>query len=206
MPAATSKRSSAPVKLTASQTEEVRNQAMKVLDLVDDHLNTPLDVRRTESGGFRVAPSMGHESPYAVRRTSSGAIVVQEDIADREPYMVRRTASGTITSGLAPANNSGGKRPPAALSGLFGADSSGKGQRYSMTDPDFREDDHFSDEEDDIMVTDSEPVVDIVKLESRAAANRASRGDNHNNFDGDFPEGSSSWSSRYLDSDARIEW
>lgn len=194
-----SKRSSAPVSLTPAQTEEVRNQAMKVLDLVDDHLNTPLDVRRTESGGFRVAPSMGHESPYAVRRTSSGAIVVQEDVSDREPYMVRRTASGTITSGIAPANNAGGKRPPAALAGLFGGGSGNKGKRYSMSDSNFREDDHISDEEDDIMVTDSEPVVDIVKLESRAAANRASRG-NPNDFDGDFPEGSSSWSNRYLDS------
>jgi hypothetical protein len=182
--------------------EEVRHQALKVLDLVDNRLSTPIDVRRTESGGFRAAPSMAAESPYEVRRTdSSGAIMVQD--GSRDAYDVRRTYSGSLHSG--PNSNTGGRRVPAALSGLNFSSrdrSSWNAARCSFSDPSFRDDDHMSDEEDEILRTaplDDGPVVDVVRLQNRAAASRPI-GDGKK-FDGDFPQTpqASAWSSRYSD-------
>jgi hypothetical protein len=178
-----------------AQPENIRDEAMKVLDLVDDHLKTPLDVRRTQSGGFRAAPTT---EPYSVRRTDSGAIAVQEEAPDGQPYAVRRTASGTISSG--PGSNAGGRRVPAALSGINFSSSSSKDTtwrpgRYSFTDPSFRDDDNISEEEDDIIMSrgqiiqvpeDNDTLLDIVKLESRSAGSRP-------------PQPQTAWSSRYSD-------
>jgi hypothetical protein len=187
--------------------EHIRDEAMKVLDLVDDHLKTPLDVRRTQSGGFRAAPTT---EPYSVCRTDSGAIVVDEETPDGQPYAVQRTASGTISSG--PGSNAGGRRVPAALSGInfsSSKDTSWRPGRYSFTDPSFRDDDNISEEEDEIIMSkgqiirvpeDNDTFVDIAKLENRSAGSRSNG--NRKKFDGDFPQPpppQTTWSSRYSD-------
>jgi len=152
---------------------DVRDQAQKVLELVDDHLKTPLEVRRSESGGFHAPPVVlpsNEEDPYSFRRSSST-----------------------------------GKRVPAALSGLnFSkpATTWKESGRYSFKDPAFRDDDHFSDEEDNIVQSDvpfdDEPVVDVVAMENRSAVTRPFS--DNKNFEGDFEGGSKTWSSRYSDS------
>lgn len=152
---------------------DVRDQAHKMLELVDDHLKTPFEVRRTESGGFRAAPS---NIP-----TEEGS-----------PYSFRRSVSA-------------GKRVPAALSGLnLSAKTSESWRdpgRYSFKDSSFRNDDHFSDEEDHIVQPEvpfeDEPVVDVVAMEGRAAVSRPYSDDKK--FEGDFEGGSKTWSSRYSD-------
>ena len=176
--------------------QNIRSEAMKVLDLVDDHLNTPLDVRRTMSGGFRMAP--------AVRRSTSGAM----DGSSSQGYAVQRTASGSFSSGPSNANNRGGRRVPAAVSGInysSNKEPNWRSGRYSFTDPSFRDDDHISEDEDEIIMSrgkrfhvpqDTTDVVDIQRLEGRSAGSRAT--DDEKKFDGDFPQ-SSAWSSRYSD-------
>ena len=136
---------------------------------------------------------------------------MQEEDSDGQPYAVRQTASGTISSG--PGSNAGGRRVPAALSGInFSASSKDNSQttwsagRYSFSDPSFRDDDNISEEEDEIIMSrgrvitvpeDNESLVDIVKLENRSAGSRPSS--DGKKFDGDFPQPQSSWSSRYSD-------
>lgn len=152
---------------------DVRDQAHKMLELVDDHLKTPLEVRRTESGGFRAAPS--------IAPTEEGS-----------PYSFRRSVSA-------------GKRVPAALSGLnFSSKSSESWRdpgRYAFKDSSFRDDDHFSDDEDHIVQPEvpfeDEPVVDVVAMEGRAAVTRPYT--DEKKFEGDFEGGSKTWSSRYSD-------
>mmetsp|Transcript_53576 Transcript_53576/g.81300 ORF Transcript_53576/g.81300 Transcript_53576/m.81300 type:complete len:764 (-) Transcript_53576:103-2394(-) len=173
---------------------DVRQEAMKVLTLVDDHLSTPFDVRRTQSGGFRATPHMEHSEEGQFRNNS---LFVGEEGGEGSPYHVTRTMSGTITSGSS-ASNIGGKRVPAALSGLnFSSDnrSSWKAGRYSFTDPSFRDDDTI---EDDILHDRDASVIDVVTLENRALSSRANPSDVEA-FDGDFPQTPSSWSSRYTD-------
>jgi hypothetical protein len=164
------------------QPADVRDQAQNMLNLVDDHLKTPIDIRRTESGGFRAAPpvpSNDEEDPYSFRRS--------------------------------PSTSSTGKRVPAALSGLnFNkskpANNWKESGRYSFSDPSFRDDDHISDDEDVIIQSDGpfqdEPVVDVVGMESRAAGSRPYS--DEKKFEGDFDGGSKSWSSRYTDSTAYV--
>ena len=200
-----------PSPLQSPRDRDIRDQAMKVLDLVDDRLNVPLDVRRSESGGFRASSvgTMGGElQPYAVRRTASGNVVHEPNepsaaIPPAEGYFVRRTLS----------SGSNGKRVPAALAGLnLNQDGrtphNGRGQpgRYSFTDPNFRDDDHISDDEDDIIrgpealddLVDElldhrgrgaqDPLVDYRHSENRTASSRYSANQERN----------SSWSSRYM--------
>jgi hypothetical protein len=172
---------------------DVRQEAMKVLTLVDDHLSTPFDVRRTQSGGLRATP---HMEAGDLRHNS---IFLEEGDEDA-PYHVQRTMSGNITSG-ASNTNMGGKRVPAALSGLnFSSDnrSSWEAGRYSFTDPSFRDDEEI---EDDILHNrnfEDAHVIDVVSLENRAMSSRATSNDMES-FEGDFPDTPSSWSSRYTD-------
>ena len=159
-----------PSRASSSSASDVRNQALKVLDMVDDHLKVPLDVRRTESGGFAA-------------------------VAAEEPYAVSRSPSGGFTSGV---GTKGNRRVPSALAGLaFNRTNSNsstskvttKAGRYSFTDPAFKDDDDIS-EEDDILhdVDTSNNFADVEGLHSRGAASRT--------FEGDYPS-SSNWSSRY---------
>jgi hypothetical protein len=73
--------------------------------------------------------------------------------------------------------------------------------RVSFSDPSFRDDDHISDDEDNILRSDGgfhdEPVVDVIGMENRAAGMRAYSDDK--SFEGDFDGGSKTWSSRYSD-------
>lgn len=163
--------------LNTIQPADVRDQAQKMLELVDDHLKTPLDIRRTESGGFRAAPPVPSNE-------------------EGEPYSFRRTSS---------TNSASGKRVPAALSGLNFSKPANNWKepgRYSFSDPSFRDDDHISDDEDVIIRSDGlfedEPVVDVVGMESRAAGSRPYS--DEKKFEGDFDGGSKTWSSRYSDS------
>lgn len=172
--------SGVPPKVSSARTGDVRGEAHKMLELVDDKLKTPFDVRRTESGGFRAAPT------------------------EEDPYFVRRSDSGSMSTP--------GKRVPAALSGLNFSQSKPRNSwktsgRYSFADPSFRDDDHISDEEDNIMRSndgpfEDEPVVDVVALESRAAGTRPYS--SQEKFEGDFVGGSKSWSSRYSSSSAYL--
>jgi hypothetical protein len=200
----------------------VREEALQVLDLVDEHLNTPFSVRRTESGGFRAAPTMSMGSPYRVRRTDSGAVVVENDREDggdddadggagQQPYFVKRTASGTITSGRG--SDTGGaaaRRTPSALAGLSLAESassrsSWRAGRYSFTDPKFREDSYIADEEDDILRTVAsrdadDGTLEVVSTRFPYRDSPISPGGS-GGFQGDYPQSQSTkpstWSSRY---------
>ena len=169
---------SSPSAAYGPRTSDVRDQAQKVLNLVDDHLKTPLDVRRTESGGFRAAPAM--EDPYSVQRSSSLS-------GKRVPAAL----SGLNFSSKSSASNSW-------------KDSG----RYSFSDPSFRDDDQISDEEDDIIRGNDgpfqdEPVVDVAGMENRAAGMRPYS--DEKKFEGDFVGSSSrTWSSRYSDSGAYV--
>ena len=194
----------------------IRNQAIKMLDLVDDRLGAPVDVRRTTSGGFRASASAASpgaddiSKPYNVRRTASGSVVQEPNDASKaasasDGYYMRRTLSS---------GSNGGKRVPAALAGLNlsnedrrGPTPRGRGQpgRYSFTDPNFRDDDHISDEEDDILRGpevlddlvdqmlgedgngDQDPLVDY--KDNRAASS---------SYSSQQGRSSSSWSSRYM--------
>ncbi|KAG7349762.1 hypothetical protein IV203_012359 [Nitzschia inconspicua] len=192
----------------------VREEALQVLDLVDEHLNAPFSVRRTESGGFRAhASSMAGgsastiPSSYSVRRTESGTVMVEHEGTEDEdgaiqPYYVKRTASGTVTSGRGP------RRTPAALSGLGLSESAlnnsrtqFKSGRYSFSDPKFREDDYLAEDEDDIIgpsgtFDENDPNVEV-PISPHHSKYRDDVGPTA--FDGDFPRGSSAWSSRYTD-------
>jgi hypothetical protein len=159
--------------------EDVRGQALRVLDLVDDHLDTPLDVRRTQSGGFRAAPALDY--PYNVRRPASGRIPEQE-----EAYAPGRTGK-RVPSALAglSLNNSQPQRrasPPVPMQG-----------RMSFTDPRFRDDDEMSFE-DEILHKEDHFVDVVQQLESRGASSRPND-QNNQHFAGDFPN--KAWSSRY---------
>jgi hypothetical protein len=188
----------------------VREEALQVLELVDEHLNSPFHVRRTESGGFRAQASGlsggNFPAPYSVHRTDSGAVLVEHDgLEDEEgaiqPYYVKRSSSGTVTSGRGP------RRTPAALSGLGLSDSATnnsrtlfKSGRYSFSDPKFREDDFLAEEEDEIVgpagtLDDNDPNVEVPI--SSSYMYRDDMGSPA--FDGDFPRGSAPWSSRYSD-------
>ncbi len=177
VPAVMSNARPSMINSSALRAADVRDQAQKMIELVDDHLKTPVDVRRTESGGFRAAPSIlpdEEEGPYSFRRSSSA-----------------------------------GKRVPAALAGLnFSkpANTWKESGRYSFKDPSYRDDDHFSDEEDNIIRHDGpfedEPVVDVVAMESRAAVARPYT--DEKKFEGDFEGGSKTWSSRYSDTAAYV--
>lgn len=204
------RRSSSAISQTSAA---VREEAMQVLDLVDEHLNAPFSVRRTESGGFRAqASSLAGGSgagnitaPYSVRRTESGAVMVEhEGTEDAEgtiqPYFVKRTSSGTVTTGRGP------RRTPAALSGLGLSDSSTNNSRtqfrsgrYSFSDPKFREDDFLAEEEDDIIGPSVSFDENDPNIEVPISPPSKYRDDGSTAFDGDFPRGSSTWSSRYSD-------
>jgi hypothetical protein len=150
---------------------EVRSQALKVLDMVDDHLKIPLDVRRTESGGFRAFPADADE-----------------------PYAVSRSPSGGVSSGV---GTRGNRRVPSALAGLALSNNTSrnngmsKSGRYSFTDPSFKDDDDISEEDEilhDVDTSNTSSFADVEGLQNRGAASRT--------FDGDYPS-QSSWSSRY---------
>jgi hypothetical protein len=199
---------------SSSTSAAVREEAMQVLDLVDEHLNAPFHVRRTESGGFRASASSlnggsgssGNIPPaYSVSRTESGAVVVEhEGTADEEgavqPYYVKRSSSGNITSGRGP------RRTPAALSGLSLSDvainnsrTQFKSGRYSFSDPTFREDDFLAEEEDEIIgpagtFDENDPNVEVPITPASTYHDDPGAA-----FEGDFPRGSSTWSSRYSD-------
>lgn len=196
------RRSSSSVSQTSAA---VREEAMQVLDLVDEHLNAPFHVRRTESGGFR-AQARGLPAPYSVRRTESGAVMVEHEGLEDEsgaiqPYFVKRTASGTVTTGRGP------RRTPAALSGLGLSDAAMNNSRtqfrsgrYSFSDPKFREDDFLAEDEDEIIgpagtFDENDPNVEVpISPHSKYRGDAGTTA-----FDGDFPRGSSTWSSRYVD-------
>jgi hypothetical protein len=104
----------------------VRDEAMKVLNVVDSRLKNQYRVERTANGSFR----HGDESPVD------------------EPYMVHRTESGTLESGVGERSK---KRVPSALAGL---NFSGRPQsdRLSWRDNNFRNDNVLScDGEDEIL-------------------------------------------------------
>eukprot|EP00538_Stauroneis_constricta_P004517 CAMPEP_0119554642 /NCGR_PEP_ID=MMETSP1352-20130426/7063_1 /TAXON_ID=265584 /ORGANISM="Stauroneis constricta, Strain CCMP1120" /LENGTH=831 /DNA_ID=CAMNT_0007601257 /DNA_START=287 /DNA_END=2782 /DNA_ORIENTATION=- len=208
----------------------IRDQAMRVLHLADEQLKTPMEVRRTESGGFRASPPVTNDTAYSVRRTTSGRIV-QEQSGVGDAYAVTRTASGTIQAG----QTSGGRRVPSALAGLSltrqdsrskrASGINGNPGRYTFSDPDFREDEDLSEEEDDIMrgpdfhnaaprrdnrhaVSNSDaPLVDVLSLEQRSAGSRAAE-NIERTFSGDYnysdspskspPRPTNNWSSRYF--------
>lgn len=164
---------------TSRSPADVRDQALKMLELVDDY-----NIRRTESGGFRA---------------SFAATPVTPDNDVATPFSFRRGGSMAAS----------GKRVPSALSGLnFSTTKSSTNKpsgRASFTDPSFRDDNQISDdddEEDNILRPDGgfhdESVVDMVGMEHRAAGMRASDLDDKS-FEGDFQGGSKTWSSRYTD-------
>ena len=154
----------------------VRDEAMKILDVVDDHLAAPLDLHTTESGGLQSDLSNS-----------------QEDAFEDEPYI------------LASARNTGGRRVPAALSGINFSNKKGKrpswqAGRRSFTDPSFRDDDlHLGEDEDIFMHRGAdEQEVETIEFENRSKGLRATS--DGKKFPGDFPgKKAGSWSSRYLD-------
>lgn len=214
----TSSRSSS-VRLPSSHAASVREEALQVLDLVDEHLNTPFSVRRTESGGFRAAPTTMMDSPYRVRRTDSGAVVVEDDRehddddddddAVKQPYFVKRSASGTITSGRG-GEKTPARRTPSALAGLSLSETasnrnSWRAGRYSFSDPKFREDRYIADEEDDIMrpvsVTsrdEDDGALEVVNTTRLPYKDSPISPGGSGGFRGDYPQSqTSTWSSRY---------
>jgi Calcineurin-like phosphoesterase len=220
---------------TSSADRAVREEAMQVLDLVDEHLNSSFNVRRTESGGFRAAANA--RAPYHVRRTESGGVMVEHGGKEgngedsTKPYYVKRTSSGTVTDSAGRSE----RRTPAALAGLGltrtmsnssqrshgsrGSRTSWKGQtgRYSFTDPNFRDDDYMSGDEDDIVTMarphpglgiskgsqgfQDEPMdsvrIDIGVRKSHYSDYPDGDGVGAGFGAGDFPGKSSAWSSRY---------
>jgi hypothetical protein len=189
---------SVPAPPPQSQSQDVRGQALRVLDLVDDQLKTPLDVRRTQSGGFRAAPALNY--PYNVRRTTSGRILEEE-----EPYNVRRTTSGRIQEEEEEEPHSMAravKRVPSALAGLSLNNSQQQQPRsvplqgrMSYTDPRFRDDDEMSFEDEIVhkLSDESDDLVDVARMDLRGASSRSK-----DHFAGDFPN--KTWSSRYSSS------
>ncbi|KAL3903572.1 MAG: hypothetical protein SGILL_010394, partial [Bacillariaceae sp.] len=117
-----------------------------------------------------------------------------------KPYYVKRSSSGNLSSGRGP------RRTPAALSGLSLSDAATNNSRtqfrsgrYSFSDPKFRDDDFLEEEEDDIIgpagtFDENDPNVEVPISPSPKYHD-----DPGATFDGDFPRGSSNWSSRYSD-------
>jgi len=172
-----SPRRSSPTFASPRSPADVRDQAMKMLELVDDY-----NVRRTETGGFRAsfAPPQPDEEPA--------------------PFSFRRTTSGRrVPSALSGLNLKSSTQDTSGWKEQSG--------RISLSDPSFRDDDDMSDDEDIILRPGSggsgtggfqdEPVVDVVGMENRAAGMRAYADDK--SFGGDFDGGSKAWSSRYSD-------
>lgn len=139
----------------ASPTAEganIRSQALKVLDLVDDRLQKPVEVRRTESGGFRASAS-----PYAVQRTLSNA----------SSSSARHVPSALAGLGMAAGEASLSLSSPHDYNGGERVGNVRSSPHVTFGGVDYHGDD--DEVEDEILIDDDAPLVDVVQMQNRAA-------------------------------------
>mmetsp|Transcript_8629 Transcript_8629/g.21617 ORF Transcript_8629/g.21617 Transcript_8629/m.21617 type:complete len:808 (-) Transcript_8629:165-2588(-) len=186
---------------TAAADRAVREEAMNVLNLADDYLNSPMNVRRTETGGFRA--SLGVEgSPPPITTDRSD----------------RRTPSALAGLGLTRTMSNSSQRSHGSRGSRSsrGSHTSWKGPngRFSFKDTNYHDDDYMSNDEEDAIVTKvrphpalgsskasekfhDEPSMGNVEIDIGVRKSNYSDYPDANFGAGDFPGKSSSWSSRY---------